>query len=771
MKRGLNKENSLPDPEFGGESSESARAIHYAVQKDTLMTYEKGLFAQADPGIVSGSTTERKQMSTKTIYKRIALVAVTALGAGVLSVAPAFADNPTVASGVTHSLSTSSVSVAVGATATTTYTVGGTYISTALFEVVQSETYPTGAAAAARGATAAAGSALTLATLAAQATAGGDLAPTLTGAGTFAASTVLSLTPDKPGVYTVTLTPNIVKASSGATGAESVQVAAVTFTVYAGYSVDSAKPNNAYAVQGVNTATGWSTTAGGVGTVRLTNYPATAAVRHFVTVTGGSILTATIANNSNGANAITKDGTATYTVNLTNGANFTGGVDFVTGTSTTRSDYVDIQVQASTAGGNVTVTDTFFDAVTGSATVYATAVLTVGTAAAVSVANSTSILSVDATTALADETINASAAVGAQRGNVAITLKDQYNNNSFGQVLTATITGPGLIAFSQDTRATQGTAKVASLVLSSSQNTAFLGINGDGTGGAATIRILAGTTVIATETLSFYATARAVTAVVIEPHIQVGTATAVLEISAKDSAGQYGVGTFSAKSSNQTVVASTSALDCTQVTAANKATTYFKHAVGSYACSVTGVSAGTTKLSINWDSLVTNTNTVVDIRVTKSVAAAITLTTDKATYAPGEVVTLSFKATDADGHLIGKGASSIDWLGADSFASATSGAVKAAGTDLTNNAFNLSAGTRTTQYYAPGTPGAVTYSATLSTDTAVPAALRGTTLKATATVSSSTDIQALTTLVNSLIAKINALNKLVVKIQKKVNKR
>ena len=53
------------------------------------MTYEKGLFAQADPGIVSGSTIERKQMSTKTIYKRIALVAVASLGAGLLSVAPA----------------------------------------------------------------------------------------------------------------------------------------------------------------------------------------------------------------------------------------------------------------------------------------------------------------------------------------------------------------------------------------------------------------------------------------------------------------------------------------------------------------------------------------------------------------------------------------------------------------------------------------------------------------------------------------------------------
>ena len=56
------------------------------------MTYVSALEAQADPEIVSGSTIERKKMSTKTIYKRIALVAVTSLGAGVLSVAPASAE-------------------------------------------------------------------------------------------------------------------------------------------------------------------------------------------------------------------------------------------------------------------------------------------------------------------------------------------------------------------------------------------------------------------------------------------------------------------------------------------------------------------------------------------------------------------------------------------------------------------------------------------------------------------------------------------------------
>jgi trimeric autotransporter adhesin len=91
MKRGLNHKNSLPDPEFGRESSESARAIHYVVQKDTLMTYVSALIAQADLRKLRGSTIERKQMSTKTIYKRIALVAVASLGAGLLSVAPASA--------------------------------------------------------------------------------------------------------------------------------------------------------------------------------------------------------------------------------------------------------------------------------------------------------------------------------------------------------------------------------------------------------------------------------------------------------------------------------------------------------------------------------------------------------------------------------------------------------------------------------------------------------------------------------------------------------
>ena len=75
----------------GGEFDSSARAMNRAGEKDTLITYERALEAQADLRKFRGSTIERKHMSTKTTFKRVALVAVAALGFGMLSVAPSSA--------------------------------------------------------------------------------------------------------------------------------------------------------------------------------------------------------------------------------------------------------------------------------------------------------------------------------------------------------------------------------------------------------------------------------------------------------------------------------------------------------------------------------------------------------------------------------------------------------------------------------------------------------------------------------------------------------
>jgi len=75
----------------GGECGAVARALHHEVKGLSLY--------QADSGKALGSTIERKQMSTKTTLKRIALVAVSALGFGLLAaVSPAQATNRTATS-------------------------------------------------------------------------------------------------------------------------------------------------------------------------------------------------------------------------------------------------------------------------------------------------------------------------------------------------------------------------------------------------------------------------------------------------------------------------------------------------------------------------------------------------------------------------------------------------------------------------------------------------------------------------------------------------
>jgi len=87
----------------GGECGAVARALHHEA---------KGLsLCQADLEKASKSTIERKQMSTKTTLKRIALVAVSALGFGALSAAPSQSAVPTNYYNSSTTLSTTSLTV------------------------------------------------------------------------------------------------------------------------------------------------------------------------------------------------------------------------------------------------------------------------------------------------------------------------------------------------------------------------------------------------------------------------------------------------------------------------------------------------------------------------------------------------------------------------------------------------------------------------------------------------------------------------------------
>jgi hypothetical protein len=102
--------------------------LHHKAQKgaliqneQSLISDEKAFLSQADLGKALGSTfIERKQMSTKTTLKRIALVAVSALGFGVLASAPSQAANTAASTAFSKSqtLSASYLTV-VGAAAET----------------------------------------------------------------------------------------------------------------------------------------------------------------------------------------------------------------------------------------------------------------------------------------------------------------------------------------------------------------------------------------------------------------------------------------------------------------------------------------------------------------------------------------------------------------------------------------------------------------------------------------------------------------------------
>jgi len=113
----------------GGGCDASARATHHAGKEDRLITNKSAFSTKAELGIVPISTIERKQMSTKTNFKRIASVAVASLGLGVLtSVAPANADLVAATTATTpwavtaaYASSSNSATQVVGGTVTLTY--------------------------------------------------------------------------------------------------------------------------------------------------------------------------------------------------------------------------------------------------------------------------------------------------------------------------------------------------------------------------------------------------------------------------------------------------------------------------------------------------------------------------------------------------------------------------------------------------------------------------------------------------------------------------
>jgi len=559
----------------------------------------------------------------------------------------------------------------------------------------------------------------------------------------------ISIVPDKPGIYVITVQGNVVGNDTPVAGTAS------TFTVYAGYSASAAYPNTAFPTQGSNISTGWAASNPGQSTVRFTNFSTSTTVKYYVTASGASIASYTEQEAGGTAAGDTLSAfTNSNNTNLADGFNFTSA-------SSQSGDAVDVVLTPNTGVTSATVTVKYFNATTGAETIFSTATVTYGAAVALSAGTSTSVLGSgtgNPAVAGTDDVVSADATVGTQRANVLVTLKDQYANPVYGKTLSATISGPGLILWNQATQATQGTVRADSIVLTASQNTAYLGINGDGQGGVATITISVGSTVISTETVTFFGTAKTLKAVAFEPHIVVGANADALEVLALDANGNAANFTVTALSDAIGYVSSTVS-NCAKATAGEVALGYTKNA---YYCDVQGVAVGTANLTVAPGSTTTNSPAVA-FRVTKSVAYSVELSTDKATYKPGEKITLTVTAKDQDGYLLGAGAYGLLDAANTVSQSLTGTAFAANGADIT-----VSAGKATTTYYAPLVTGPFTFSATIdATDTDVAAAIRGTKITATATVVDANQTSILTQ-IDALNAKIVALNALIAKIMKKL---
>jgi hypothetical protein len=701
----------------------------------------------------------------KTIsLKKVSAVAVASLGFGLLSVVPAQANAVArTASAVT--VNNQVVQAATSAQALGTITLSANLVSANSDTIaVSSLTGPTSAT-------------ITVATI------GGSTIDATANAnrvavgatGTFTATTANSTsgaivgTVSAPGTYVLTIGGQAV--TIVATG----QTAAIAPLIGDGLALNQEKTatngTTMNAVAGAfNTVTIGVLSGSGVNPTGAGAY-GTAGRRTLLTVTG--------AGATFGASGTVSSNGATYTENTTAFSIPLAATSAVSATAN----------QAFSGGGFVRVNTPNVGTVTVSSfietanfgifsqTAAATITITVNAAASngiISSANSRSVIKTTAsnwaaaTTAAAattDDTVNVvgtTASLSTPVAVVRVTLTDAVGTSGTANVTAtvgATIAGPGTLKLDTSDNSNSTGERLASL--SNGGGHLYVRVFPDGTAGKSTITITvsgATGTFTSTETVTFLGAAKTISVKAIEPHIGVGTVTDVVEILAKDSLDQVTTATFTALSSNTTVLSST-LTDCQLATDAQIA---LGSAKGAYICDLSGVAAGTATLTINPASTTTNSPTVA-IRVTKGVISKITMTTNKATYAPGEKITLKLTAEDADGQLLGKGAAVYNIL---------NGASTVTNASLTGTAFadagmDFSAGVAETTYYAPYGVGPMTFSATLDSVSAVATALQATKVTVTATVVDANQATLLTQ-IDALNAKIVALNALIAKIMKKL---
>jgi hypothetical protein len=432
--------------------------------------------------------------------------------------------------------------------------------------------------------------------------------------------------------------------------------------------------------------------------------------------------------------------------------------------------YWDLTLFAGTATTQ-TLTIKQLNATTGAITTVATATSTYGAAPAISASLSTSILNAGAGTGAATDTTasTVSATATGQQFNIVVTTKDQYNVALGTQTVSATISGSGLIAAAAGTAGGTGSARAASAISNGSGNVA-IGVNADGTSGKGVITISVGTTVIATETVTFYGAVKTLTAK--QNHTIASTAgaalgdgsatpaattigtTAAVILSAKDANGVVVPNlTITAKSSDTTVMSETITVNQDSVTTGdyNVQVNSVANTSGKKATLTFRVMSGTTVLA----------ETPALTYTLGGAVATVSLALDKPSYSQGSAAVATLTLKDASGNPVFDGdhaniltaalSTSMSVVKTLAFSTTATSAASLGGTSKVS--FNAPA-SATAEWKISGTTGAGP-----SVDSA----------KALSATASVTDASAaLLTQIDALNAKIVALNALIAKIMKKL---
>jgi hypothetical protein len=626
-------------------------------------------------------------MSTKTTFKRVALVAVAAMSMGVLtSVAPASAAITVFGASATGASPASSI------TAPTTV---GTSITTDLNIITT-------------------GNAATAVTVPLTWTLlnpnGTDVTSDVTFASTGLGTGITSSTFGAAGLDTVVI-------ASG-TAAATAKVGTATFTPkmggrYTWRVAIAASTGEVVALTAIaNTTTpflyvtgaGAVVAASGIGTTTIGAITGGQAQVRFSTAAHAS---ADIYNlTSSGVGSIQVVATGPLTTGTIVG--IAGATDWTLGAKVTTSASTDVNdvlaTVASAVAGTQTLTWTAISATTGAPTVVATQVITWGAAPVLTVANSTSII--DTSTSVTAFSAPAADLIVAVSGTVALTrvgviqviVKDSVLNLMAGKVLTAVVTGPGLVVGMAGNGANTFTNNTAGArvgtVTTDSLGAGYFAVFADGSGGVGTITISEGTTVISTETVTFSGIATQLKDNNVDAagdslnSVLIGVAaTGGLRVGSYDVAGNV----VSATPTGLVVTSDSTAIATATIVG------------GTGLITVTGIAVGKTNITVSVGALATATiKLVIPVTITKVTAKTVTMSFDKTSYAPGELMTLTVKGVDSNGSGVADGARVLF--------SDTATANVLLGT-LPTGTVTLAGGVATYTYYAPFAAGDITVTA------------------------------------------------------------